>query len=174
MRRAAHLLALSVAVLALCASAEADYSIPQDVVGSGGGESSGPNNRLVGTVGQAAIGVVAGPSNIHEIGFWYQPGWILTAVEDGDLVPTIFRLWQNQPNPFNPVTRFRFAIPERTRVTMTLYDSSGREVRTLVDDEYEPGYHETLLDASGLASGVYFCRMSAGSFSEARKLVLLK
>jgi hypothetical protein len=174
MRRAVILLAISTAVLALCAASVSGYSIPQSVVGSGGGRSSGPGNSIIGTVGQAAIGVVAGPANIHEIGFWYQPGWILTGVDDGLLLPNVFRLWQNEPNPFNPVTTIRFAVPRRTRVTMILYDIAGREVRTLVDDEFEPGYHRATVQASGLASGVYFCRMVAGDFVDSRKLILLK
>ena len=174
MRRATFMLTVSLAVLGVSVSAWANYSIPQDVIGSGGGESTGPNHRLVGTVGQAAIGVVAGPSNIHEIGFWYQPGWILTDVEEGDGLPTRYWLGQNQPNPFNPVTSIRFALPNPGRVTMVLYDVAGREVRTLVDEELPAGWHRTVLQASGLASGIYFCRMSAGEFVDARKLLLLK
>jgi hypothetical protein len=174
MRRVTWSLALSVAVLALCAPAAGDYSIPQDVVGSGGGESTGPNHRLVGTVGQAAIGVVSGPSNTHEIGFWYQPGWIMTDVEEGDRLPTRYWLGQNQPNPFNPVTTIRFALPDPGRATMRLYDVAGREVRVLVDEELPAGWHRVVLDAQGLASGIYFCRMQAGEFTDARKLLLLK
>jgi hypothetical protein len=162
------------AVLVLGAAAHADYSIPQSVIGSGGGETSGPDNRLVGTVGQAAIGVVAGPSNIHEIGFWYQPGWIMTDVEEGDGLPTRYWLGQNQPNPFNPVTSIRFALPNPGRVTIRLYDVAGREVRTLVDEELPAGWHRTVLEAGGLASGIYFCRMTAGEFTDVRKLLLLK
>jgi hypothetical protein len=174
MRRAALLLTVSVALLALAIPASADYSIPQSVVGSGGDEASGPNHRLVGTVGQAAIGVVAGPSNIHEIGFWYQPGWILTSVEEGEGLPTRYWLGQNQPNPFNPVTSIRFALPKPGRVVMRLYDVAGREARVLVDEELPAGWHRTVLEAGGLASGIYFCRMEAGEFTDTRKLLLLK
>jgi hypothetical protein len=174
MRRVACLLTATVAVLALAVVAAADYSIPQSVIGSGGGGATGPNSRLVGTVGQAAIGVVAGPSNIHEIGFWYQPGWILTEVEEGEGLPTRYWLGQNQPNPFNPVTSIRFALPNPGRVTIVLYDVAGREVRTLVDEERPAGWHQTVLNAQGLASGIYFCRMTAGEFTDARKLLLLK
>jgi hypothetical protein len=174
MRRAAFMLIVCLCVLAVGLSAGADYSIPQHVVGSGGGETSGPNHRLVGTVGQAAIGIVSGPSNIHEIGFWYQPGWILTDVEEGDALPTRYWLGQNQPNPFNPVTTIRFALPNPGHVTMKLYDVAGREVRTLVDEELPAGWHRTVLEASKLASGIYFCRMTAGEFVDARKLLLLK
>lgn len=166
-------LAAAVVVCALAAGAQG-YDIPQSVIGSGGGQTSGPSHQLVGTVGQAAIGVVAGPSNIHEIGFWYQPGWILTGVEEVDALPTEFSLDQNQPNPFNPVTTIRFGVPDKARVTIMLYDVAGREVREIADDEFDPGFHERVLHASGLSSGVYFCRMVSGSFTQSRKLLLLK
>ena len=57
---------------------------------------------------------------------------------------------------------------------MKLYDVSGREVRTVVDEDLDPGHCRRILDAEGLASGVYFCRMEAGDFVKTRKLVLLK
>jgi hypothetical protein len=174
MKRVAIMIVAASAVCLLSATAAADYSIPHSVVGSGGGRTTGTNYTMVGTVGQPAIGVVTGPSNIHEIGFWYLPGWILTGIEDSGPLPTVFRLWQNEPNPFNPVTKIRFAVPSRARVTMKLYDVTGREVRTLTDQDYEQGYYEATLNASGLASGVYFCRMVAGDFVAAKKVMLLK
>lgn len=164
---------LFAAALLLACPAASEVVMPYSVVGSGGGEASGDNHTLLGTLGQSVIGVVSGPSNINEIGFWYQPGWILTGV-DGDLLPTMFWLGQNYPNPFNPVTTFSFALPERARVTVKLYDVAGREVRTLVDKKLEPGYHHTVVDGDGLSSGVYFCRMVAERFVETKKLVLLK
>jgi hypothetical protein len=163
-------------VLAMSATAGAqdpEYQITESVIGSGGGSSSGGSYSLIGTVGQPAIGVAGGGSYFNQIGFWYQPGWILTGVED-EFLPTTFSLGQNFPNPFNPVTTFRFAVPKAARVTITLYDVAGRVVRTLADDEYEPGYHTLPLSADRLASGVYFCRMASEDFSETTKLLLLK
>jgi hypothetical protein len=166
--------AILIAALSLPLSAAAQYQITQSVVGSGGGVASGASNNIVGTVGQPLIGVTAGASNINEIGFWYQPGWILTGVPGTDLFPAVFSLGQNRPNPFNPVSVVSFDVPERARVTLTLYDVNGREVRTLADAEYEPGSYSVTLDAKGLPSGVYFYRMTSGRFQESRKLVLLK
>ena len=173
MKQLVAMLVVLAAVALLCSTAGAQYQIFPSVIGSGGGGGSGGSYSLVGTVGQPAIGVASGGSYLHQIGFWYQPGWILTGVED-ETYPTRFQLGQNFPNPFNPVTTFRFAVPRESRVTVTLYDVAGREVRTLADDTFEPGYHTIPLYAEGLASGVYFCRMTAGSFSETRKLMLLK
>jgi hypothetical protein len=168
------LLVLAVAgALVVASPAAAQYSIPQSVVGAGGGPMSGASNTLVGTVGQPAIGIVTGPSNIHEIGFWYQPGWILTGVSE-EPFPNAFWFGHGYPNPFNPTARVQFAVPSPARVRIALYNIAGREVRVLLDKEMEPGYHTTAVDANGLPSGVYFCRMVSGTFVEDRKLVLLK
>ena len=173
MRQTALLLLAVLAVFVLAVPASGQYQISSSVIGSGGGSASGGSYSLLGTVGQPAIGVVSGESYVNEIGFWYQPGWILTGIED-EAVPTRFSFGQNFPNPFNPVTTFRFAVPKVGRVTLTLYDVTGRVVRTLVNEDYEPGYHTVTLSADGLASGVYFCRMASESFTETRKLLLLK
>lgn len=165
---------LVVAILAVAlVPAGAQYQITSSVIGSGACSASGGSYSMQGTVGQPATGVATGGSYINEIGFWYQPGWILTGIED-ELRPKRFELQQNFPNPFNPVTTFRFAVPRASRVTVKLYDVAGREIRTLVDREYEIGFHTVPLSAEGLASGVYFCRMDADSFSQTRKLLLLK
>jgi hypothetical protein len=159
--------------LLIAHAAAAEYVISQSVLANGGGAVGGPSHTMVGTAGQAAIGVASGPSHTNQIGFWYQPGWILTEVED-EALPTRYLLDQNYPNPFNPVSMLRFGVPARARVAIRLYDVAGREVRTLVDQEFDPGYHWVVIDGRDLASGVYFCRMEAASFSEARKLLLLK
>ena len=173
MKQAVTLLVVLAASLVIAAPVSGQYQITESVVASGGTSASGGSYSVAGTVGQPAIGVTDGGSYINEVGFWYQPGWILTGVED-DLLPTRFELGQNFPNPFNPVTTFRFAVPAASHVTIALYDVAGREVRTLVNDDYTPGFYDVPLRADGLASGVYFCRMSSGGFSETRKLLLLK
>lgn len=170
-----RLLLVAIAILSLAAAAFGQYQIPQSVVGSGGGMTSGGSWEMLGTVGQPAIGIASNAAYTNEIGFWYQPGWILTGVpESGELVPSVFSLEQNQPNPFNPVTTLRFAVPEQSRVTIRLYNVTGREVRTIVNEDLDPGYHTRTLSCTGLPSGVYFCRMEAGRFSETIKLMLLK
>jgi len=160
------------AVIVLRGIAIAGYSISQSVVGTGGGGGSGHSYTVLGTVGQAAFGVADAGSFINEVGFWYQPGWILTGVEDGP--PLTFEFGQNHPNPFNPVTTMSFSVPQPADVEIVLYNVTGREVRMLVDERLEPGRHEFVLDASGMPSGIYFARMVAGRFVETRKLVLLK
>lgn len=152
----------------------AQVEMPQSVVANGGGNLSGVNHAVSGTVGQAVIGFMSGPSNLHPIGFWH-PAWLLTPVEEREsILPVDYWFGPNQPNPFNPVTTLEFSIPARSRVVMKVYDVNGREVMTVVDEDLGPGRHTRTLDAEGLSSGIYFCRMVAGRFVETRKVVLLK
>lgn len=98
-----------------------------------------------------------------------------TAVEqEGSSVPTSYTLDQNFPNPFNPSTTIRFSIPNTGNVTLKVYNLLGMEVATLVNGELSAGTHRVSFDASNLPSGVYFYRIDAGSFSDVRKMALLK
>ena len=94
--------------------------------------------------------------------------------DEEDAIPTTYQLGQSHPNPFSPVTTLRFAVPQRSQVSLKLYDVTGREVRTLVDGEIEAGYHTARISEAGLAGGVYFCRMTADGFLATRKLLLMK
>ena len=80
----------------------------------------------------------------------------------------------NAPNPFNPVTTITYTLPEPLRVTIHLYSAQGRLERTLVDADRPAGPHALEFDGAGLASGVYYYRLTAGRFTETRKLTLLK
>jgi hypothetical protein len=89
-------------------------------------------------------------------------------------VPKNFALYQNYPNPFNPVTIIKFAVMNRTFVTMMLYNILGQDVMTLVNENMEPGEYELTLNASALPSGVYFYRLIAGGYIGTRKMILVK
>jgi len=89
-------------------------------------------------------------------------------------LPTVFSLSQNYPNPFNPSTTISFDIPRHSHAKLVIYDVLGREVRTLVDEEKQPGRYSVTFDASNLPSGVYLYRMVAGNFSDVNKMVLVK
>ncbi|RPI13856.1 MAG: T9SS C-terminal target domain-containing protein [Ignavibacteriae bacterium] len=85
-----------------------------------------------------------------------------------------FALYENYPNPFNPVTAIKFSVPVASHVKVAIYDITGREVAKLVDEKLDAGIHSYNWDASNFASGVYFYTFSAGSFYETRKMVLIK
>ncbi len=114
---------------------------------------------------------------------------ITVDVETQELVPLTYQLYQNYPNPFNPSTTIRYDLPSRSHVILTVFNTLGQQVATLVQGEREAGYHEVKFDASELASGVYLYRMQvrpldsaigrdsksgAGEFVQTRKFVLLQ
>jgi hypothetical protein len=86
-----------------------------------------------------------------------------------------FELEQNYPNPFNPSTTIRYALPEASRVTLTVYDALGRQISVLVRDDIQAaGRHEITFDAGNLPSGMYLYRLEAGAFSRTGKMMLIK
>jgi hypothetical protein len=98
----------------------------------------------------------------------------ITGVSNGNAIPAGFTLTQNYPNPFNPSTTIRYGLPNRAHVTLTVFNSLGQQVATLVNETQDPGYHDVRFDGSNLASGVYFYRIQAGTFIQAKKFVLLR
>jgi photosystem II stability/assembly factor-like uncharacterized protein len=98
----------------------------------------------------------------------------LTPVEDEMQLPTKIALKQNYPNPFNPSTSIQYAITSRQFVTLKVYDVLGNEVATLVSEEKDRGVYSVNFDASRLATGMYLYRIQAGSFIEAKKMLMIK
>lgn len=99
----------------------------------------------------------------------------VAGVEGNDVViPEQYCLDQNYPNPFNPSTTIGFAIPERSKVSLKIYDILGQQVADLMNEECAPGKYSVRWNAQGLATGLYFYRLEAGKFSESRRLLLLK
>ena len=97
-----------------------------------------------------------------------------TAADDPD-IPAEFALFANYPNPFNPTTNIRYALPETSPVRIDVYNTLGQHVARVVNEASQsPGYHEVTLDATRLASGVYLYRITAGNFTETRKMMLIK
>lgn len=89
-------------------------------------------------------------------------------------VPTDFSLMQNFPNPFNPTTRISYSVPASTHVILKVYDSNGSEVTTLINGNQEAGNHIVNFNASNFASGIYYYTITAGSFSDTKKMILMK
>jgi len=85
-----------------------------------------------------------------------------------------YKLSQNYPNPFNPSTTINYSIPERSNVTLKVYDILGREIATLVNKQQKAGFYEVNWNAINNSSGVYFYKILAGDFVETKKMILLR
>ncbi len=94
-----------------------------------------------------------------------------------EAIPTEFALYQNYPNPFNPETTIKYSVPEQTYVTVKLFDISGSEIKTLVNEVKPAGVFELKFNANscgGLPSGVYFYKLTTENFSSIKKMILMK
>jgi hypothetical protein len=110
-------------------------------------------------------------------GVWRRPLSEMTSVpaEGGSNdLPQHFSLSQNYPNPFNPSTTISFSLPSRSFVSLKIFDALGREIANIVSEELSSGNYSRQWNATGLPSGVYFYRMQAGSYTETKKIILLK
>lgn len=97
----------------------------------------------------------------------------VTAIDD-PVIPSNYMLEQNYPNPFNPVTTFRYTLPEAQNVSITIYDITGRQVETLLNGYQQAGSYMLKWNASHYSTGIYFYRLSAGSFTATNKMILMK
>lgn len=99
-----------------------------------------------------------------------------TTVSDRDHLHILneYHLLQNYPNPFNPTTNIAFQLSVRSHVVLDIYDALGRKITTLVNSYLDSGYHSVVWDASNQCSGIYFCVIYTGTYSQTVKLVLLQ
>jgi len=111
-----------------------------------------------------------------QMGGWRIPiADVITSVRnDRPRVPSQYILYQNYPNPFNPTTVIAYRLPVSAAVTLTVFDILGREITTLVNERQNAGQHSITFDGRNCASGVYFYKLQAGTYSQTKKLILLK
>ena len=117
--------------------------------------------------------------------YWYEPADLAgfsiginleTEVAEGNTkaIPSKYMLHQNYPNPFNPKTVISYQLPVASDITLSIYSITGQKVATLVSEIQTPGNHKYEWDASNMASGVYYYRLTADNFVGMKKLILLK
>ncbi|MBK9405554.1 MAG: T9SS type A sorting domain-containing protein [Ignavibacteria bacterium] len=90
------------------------------------------------------------------------------------VIPSKFELYQNYPNPFNPVTNIKFDIAKSSFTTLKVYNSLGKEVALLVNENLSPGSYQYSFDAGNYPSGIYYYKISTGSYNEIKKMILIK
>ena len=101
-------------------------------------------------------------------------GFVVGIEPVNSLVPDKFSLHQNYPNPFNPVTKIGFDIPLWANVRLSVFDVSGKEVASLLNQYIQPGSYEIGWDGSNYASGIYYYKVITESFTETKKMILVK
>lgn len=154
------------------------------------GQSYCSQNSFVQTIGVGTTNVIDSiavkfPSGIRNSLTNVNTNQTITIVESGVIginynnseIPSKFKLEQNYPNPFNPSTLIEFSIPENSNVTLKIYDILGNEAATLVSGFKNAGNYSVSLDesiTSNLSSGIYYYQMSAGDFTETKKMILIK
>ncbi len=179
--RLACLLVISVGIVP---SAGAQVRLASYAIAHGVGFTSGESVRIGVSVGLPFSGQAMNLDGAGGAGFWYatRDGLLIVANESDPLpdgVPTEFELQGNYPNPFNPSTRIRYGVPEKTFVRIGIFNILGQLVSQIVSEEKTAGYYEVDWngrDANGGAapSGVYFYRIHAGRFVATRTMVLQK
>ena len=166
-------------------TSKAGYVILSDAVSSSGCGSQSSSYLLGVTVGQTVIGKSSSANYIETAGFrhWGMPPSCPVGVQDEPsldlLLPEEYSLFQNFPNPFNPVTSINYSLPEAVHVNLEIYNVLGQKVRTLVDEPQLAGYKTVQWNGRDdhgreLAGGIYFYRLEAGKYSSSKKLLLLK
>lgn len=100
-----------------------------------------------------------------------EPAGVITISSE---IPMEYSLYQNYPNPFNPQTKIRFDIVKTGNVRIILYDITGKEVKTVINESKQPGKYETVFDASGLASGIYYYKIISNGFVDVKKMIFIK
>ncbi len=98
----------------------------------------------------------------------------ISVIQTNPQVPEIYRLSQNYPNPFNPSTRIKFHLPENTFTSLKIYDVSGREIMNMINEKLQRGEYEYEFNGSDLPSGVYFYKLETESYTQTRKMILIK
>ncbi len=113
-------------------------------------------------------------SNINSTTYRRDISEIISVRQISEIIPKEYKLSQNYPNPFNPTTKINFSIPQKSFVTLKIYNLIGEEAAVLVNEQLSEGVYEYLLNAALLPSGTYFYKMETENFKETKLMILLK
>jgi hypothetical protein len=160
------------------AAEQAAHQLRSFVMSAAGAPGGSTGFKANGTLGQPTpIGIGTSATRIMYAGFWGR-FWALTPV---DKPPVFYRnaLLQNYPNPFNPMTTIDYTIASACPVEVAIFNVEGQKIRTLLSEVKVAGAHRTIWDGrndkgASVASGIYFYRLRAGSYSSVKKMLLLR
>lgn len=177
-KRTLLLLIGGIMLFAAVDGAKAQTQLKIDVITAGGGVANG-SMVLHGSVGQPLT--MASNGSVYHLkgGFWnavYSTGTptAISPDQTGKDLPDSFELDQAYPNPFNPETVIRYALPEAVKVRLTVYNMLGQQVSVLVHQKQSAGHHKVTFKAGQLSSGIYIYRIEAGDFISVKKMTLVK
>ena len=110
-----------------------------------------------------------------DISAWESNGlFMVSSLGIKQVLPEQYSLSNAYPNPFNPTTTIKFAVPEDIKVTLEVYDINGRKINILIDSNIEKGYHSVVWDATNYSSGIYFVKMISDEYINTQKIMLIK
>jgi photosystem II stability/assembly factor-like uncharacterized protein len=135
-------------------------------------EFTGPTGAVFNHIGKSRAGTRMWA--VTSAGLIFKSDGPVGIVPINNEVPNAYSLNQNYPNPFNPATTIKYSIPQASYVTVKIYDMLGNEVMTVVNEHQNAGTYAGSVDASNLASGVYFYTIRAGNFTDTKKMMLVK
>ena len=97
-------------------------------------------------------------------------------ISDGERhqIPSTFVMHQNYPNPFNPSTKIKFALPKSEFTKIEVFNTLGKNIKTLLNRHIKAGHHEVEFNAQNLSSGIYYYRIEASEFQDVKKMILIK
>ena len=153
------------------------YSLEKSSIDCSGNRSSSATYILTDAAAQSITGKSTSSTYIETAGILHMYlGRILSVEENLNIVilPSVFNLSDNYPNPCSDMTTIRFAVPGESHVNISLYDISGREVVNLVNETMKPGYYEFDANVRDYSSGIYFLRMNADNFTSTKKLIITR
>ena len=153
----------------------ADFSSHGNIFANLGGTSASTQFNTIQCMGENVVGSSSG--GVFTLGSGFISVWENISPVDGlpvDNLPTEFKLHQNYPNPFNPSTTIEFDVPRPCHVRIEVYNIRGEMKSLLVDEFKERGYFSVQWEASGTASGIYFCKIEAGSYIDVKKMMMIK
>jgi len=169
-------LTLSILIINMAAINLHSQTIVQErsTISAAGGLSSDNTYTNLVVMGQSAYGESG--DNVYTVigGFLGGANGWLSSIGEETAIPFKFHLSQNYPNPFNSATMINYSIAGQSHVRIDIYNILGQLVENLVDEIQEPGNHSLVWNSGKLPSGVYFFRLKAGKFENARKMMLLK